>query len=77
MTVFDQIKQLLEHQAGVLPENIKLESDLIDDFGLDDLDLVEFIMHVETNFNVIISDETKLRTVEDFVNYVTNYQKTD
>ena len=47
MSVFDQIKQLLEHQAGVRPEDIKLESNLMDNFGLDDLDLTEFIMHVE------------------------------
>ncbi len=75
MSVFDQIKQLLEHQAGVRPEDIKLESNLMDNFGLDDLDLTEFIMHVEQNFGVIIPDGEKLLTVEDFVNYVTKHKK--
>jgi len=76
MSVFDRIKQLLEHQAGVRPEDIKLESKLIDDFGLDDLDVVEFVMIVEQNFGITIPDDgAKLLTVEDFVNYVTNHQK--
>ncbi len=70
MTVFDQIKQLLEHQAGVKPEDIKLESNLVDNLGLDDLDVVEFVMRVEQNFGISILDErVKLLTVEDFVNY--------
>jgi acyl carrier protein len=74
MTVFDQIKQLLEHQAGVRPEDIKLQSNLVDDFGLDDLDIAEFTMHLEQNFGIQIPDqEGKLRTVEDFVNYITNH----
>jgi acyl carrier protein len=76
MTVFDQIKQLLEHQAGVRPEDIKLQSNLYDDFGLDDLDIAEFTMHLEQNVGIEIPDqEGKLRTVEDFVNYITNHQK--
>jgi acyl carrier protein len=76
MSVFDQIKQILEDKAGVRPEDIKLESNLINDFGLDDLDAVEFVMQVEQHFGIIIPDDgAKLLTVEDFVNYVTNHKK--
>ena len=74
MTVFDQIKQIFEHQAGVKPEDIKLESNLVNDFGLDDLDITEITMVIEQNFGVIIPDGEKLNTVGDFVDFVTKHK---
>lgn len=75
MSVFNQIKQIFEHQAGVRAEDIKLESSLANDFGLDDLDTVEIVMQIEQSFGITIPDEEKLLTIGDFVNYVTKHKK--
>lgn len=76
MSVLDQIKQILQDLEGLRPEDIKLTHNLVADFGFDDLELVEFNVHIEEKFGIRIPDEeTNLHTVEDFVNYVTNHQK--
>lgn len=53
-------------------EDIKLESSLVDDLGLDSLDEVKFVMALEKEFGILILDEQaeKIKTVEDAVDIV-------
>ena len=64
---------LVAEQLAVKLEEVKLESNFIDDLGADSLDTVEFIMSLEDEFNVEISDEEaeKITTVGHVVNLVT------
>lgn len=56
---------LVSEQLGVKLEEVKLESNFIEDLGADSLDTVEFIMSLEDEFSVEISDEEaeKITTV--------------
>lgn len=51
---------------------IKLNSDIAEDLGADDLDFVEIIMNCESEFNVTIpeSDAATVHTVDDLINVV-------
>ncbi len=53
-------------------EDIKPESSLVDDLGLDSLDEVKFVMALEKEFGILILDEQagKIKTVEDAVGIV-------
>jgi len=68
----NKVFTLVSEQLGVKLEEVKLESHFIDDLGADSLDTVEFIMSLEDEFSVEISDEeaekiTKVSHVVDFV----------
>ena len=53
-------------------DTVKLNSDITEDLGADDLDFVEIIMNCETEFNVSIpeSDAANVHTVDDLINVV-------
>lgn len=55
-------------------QEISNESKFIDDLGADSLDVVEFMMALETEFDCAISDEDarKIVTVQDAVNAITS-----
>ena len=56
---------------------IKSESDIINDLGLDSLDIVELVMTLEEKWNIVADDEDikTLKTVADVVKYIENNAK--
>lgn len=72
MSIFDDLKPMIALLSVPPEEEIKLESDLIGDLGLDSLDLVELVMSSEEFFGVMISDEAleAIVTVQDAVTAV-------
>lgn len=52
-----KVKDIIIDVVGIEPEEINDDSNLTSDLGFDDLDTVEVIMKVETEFNISISDE--------------------
>lgn len=69
----NKVFALVSEQLAVKLEDVKLESNFIDDLGADSLDTVEFIMSLEDEFNVEITDEEaeKITTVGHVVKLVT------
>lgn len=69
----NKVFTLVAEQLSVKLEDVKLESRFIDDLGADSLDTVEFIMSLEDEFDVEISDEEaeKITTVGHVVALVT------
>ena len=77
MTTFEKVKKIVTEKLGVPEAEVTEEASFINDLGADSLDVVEFIMEVEKEFDIAISDEdaTKLATVGDAVKYIEAHQK--
>lgn len=72
MAVFDDVVDVVVEQLSVPKENVKMESNIIEDLGADSLDVVELVMALEEKFDVEIpdSDAEKLKTIADVVTFV-------
>ena len=68
-SVFGQVAGLICENFDRSEEEITLDSDFAADFGCDSLDQVEFMMAVEEQFGITVSDEDaeKIRTVRQAV----------
>jgi len=75
--MFERIKKVVVEQLDVPEEQVTLEASFVDDLGADSLDIVELVMALEDEFDISISDEDaeKIVTVNDAVQYVTEYLK--
>ena len=74
--VKDKVIGIVSEQLNIPKEDIKLESAFIADLKADSLDLVELVMEFEDEFGVQIpeSDQDKIQSVGDAVNYITEKQ---
>ncbi len=72
MDIFERIRSMLAEQLDLEEDKITLESNILDDFEADSLDVVDMIMSLEDEFGVEIPDEDveNLHTVGDVVRYV-------
>ena len=70
--VFERIREYLADQLDVDPDKITPDSDIVEDFGADSLDVVDMITTLTDEFGVDISDEEieNFHTVGDVVQYV-------
>lgn len=77
MDIFEKVKDLIVENLGVNPEAITLEASFVEDLGADSLDVVEFVMALEQEFDLEIPDEDaeKIATVGDAVDYITERAK--
>ena len=73
--VLDKMKDILVEQLECNPEDITMESLLVDDLGADSLDAIDSVMSVEDTFKVEVPDEIieKIETVGDIVNYIEDH----
>lgn len=67
-----RIKKVIMEKLDVSEEILKPDASFIDDLGADSIDIVEFIMDLETEFDIEIPDEEaeKLTTVQDVIDYL-------
>ncbi len=74
--MLDKVREIIVEQLGVEVEQIKLESNFIDDLGADSLDTVELIMSFEEEFGIEIpdTDAEKIKTVKDVVDYIESHK---
>jgi acyl carrier protein len=72
METFEKIRALLAEQLDIEPDKITMESDIMNDFEADSLDIVDMVMTLEDEFGIEVPDEAieNLRTVGDVVQYV-------
>lgn len=70
--VFEKVKEIIVNQLGVDADEITLNSAFIEDLGADSLDIVEFIMALESEFDIEIPEEEaeNVSTVGDVVDYI-------
>lgn len=74
MSVYNRLVPLIVERFGTLEEDITMDSKFKEELGADSLDVVEFIMEIEDNFEIEVSDEEaeKMETVSDVVKYIEN-----
>ncbi len=77
MSTFEKVKALIVQKLGVDEAQVTESSSFSNDLGADSLDVVEFVMAVETEFKIQIPDEeaAKLLTVGDAVKYIDAHTK--
>lgn len=70
--VLDKIKELLADQLEVEVDEITPETNVIDDLGADSLDIAEFIVNIEDEYGIVISEDElqDIVTVGSFADFV-------
>lgn len=73
--VFEKIKEIVVDQLGVNEEDVKLETNFMEDLGADSLDLFQVVMDLEDAFNVKVENVENIKTVGDAVKYIESVVK--
>ena len=68
--IFERIKEIVVDQLGVNDEDVKLETNFVEDLDADSLDLFQVIMEIEDAFNVKVEDVENIKTVADAVSFI-------
>ena len=70
--IYDKLCDFLSSQLGIEPSEIRPESKVIDDLGADSLDLVEMLTEMESEYDIIITDERarELSTVGEIAEFL-------
>jgi len=76
MSIQQQLFELCHKSFKVPLDKINLDSSFVDDLGLDSLDLVEFALSVEDEFNINVPDKeiSDIRTIGDVVKLIEKHQ---
>lgn len=74
--IFDRVREIISSQLDVEEDSITMDSDILEDFGADSLDLVDLVMSFEDEFGVEVPDDEveKFHTVGDVVKYLEENQ---
>ena len=72
--VFEKVREILCEQLDCDPDDITLDTNIIEDLNVDSLDLVDFVMSLEDEFDKEIPDEDLegIKTIGDIVSYIEN-----
>ena len=70
--VFEKVREILCDQLDLEEDNVMMDSDIIEDFEADSLDVVDLVMSLEDEFSIEIPDEQieNVKTVGDIVHYI-------
>lgn len=70
--VFERIREIICEQLDLEEDDVTLDSNIMEDFEADSLDLVDLVMSLEDEFNMEVPDDQieNFRTVGDVVRYI-------
>jgi acyl carrier protein len=70
--VFEKVRAIICEQFGVDEDRVKMDSNLIGDFGADSLDVIDLAMSIEDEFDIEVPDDDikKIVTVGDIVRFI-------
>ncbi|MGL4394347.1 MAG: acyl carrier protein [Brevinema sp.] len=69
---FNKVKELIVDKLNVNSADVTEDASFVEDLGADSLDIVDFVMALEDEFGIDISDEDaqKIKTVRDAVDFI-------
>lgn len=75
--ILEKVKKVIVDQLGVEEDEIKIESKLVEDLGVDSLEIFEIVMSLEEEFEIQIPNEDieDIKTVGEVVAYIEKKQK--
>ena len=75
--MFDEIKKILAEEFSIDEEKITPEAELVNDLGINSLELADLVFICEDKFGVTIEEEDirALLTVGDVANYLSDKTK--
>ena len=70
--MFETLKSILVEELQLDPDEIKLDSELANDLGINSIELADLVMLCEDKFGIEINDDDirKFTTVGDVVEYL-------
>ncbi len=70
--MFEQLKEILVDEMQIKEELIKPEAELINDLGMNSIELSELVLACEEKFDIQVDEEIAKNfvTVQDVVNYM-------
>lgn len=70
--IFEKVREIVAEQLGISEDEIKLETNFVDDLGADSLDVFQIIMGIEEEFDIEIPNEAaeSIATVGDAVEQI-------
>jgi len=73
--VFNRVRSIIADQLGVNEDTITPQTDLVEDLGVDSLDIVEIALALEEEYGIeemTEEDMAGIKTVDDLVNQLQN-----
>ena len=70
--VFERIREIIYDQLDLEEDKVTMDSDIMEDFEADSLDVVDLVMSIEDEFGLEVPDDQieNFRTVGDVVRYI-------
>ena len=70
--VFERIREIICDQLDLDEDKVTMDSDIMEDFEADSLDVVDLVMSIEDEFGLEVPDDQieNFRTVGDVVRYI-------
>ena len=70
--VFERIREIICDQLDLEEDKVTMDSDIMEDFEADSLDVVDLVMSSEDEFGLEVPDDQieNFRTVGDVVRYI-------
>ena len=72
MTTFEKLKKIISEQLYVDESKITKDSDIVEDFEADSIEMVDIVMDIEDEFGVEIPDDAMetMHRIGDVVEYI-------
>ena len=70
--VFERVREIICDQLDLEEDKVTMDSDIMEDFEADSLDVVDLVMSIEDEFGLEVPDDQieNFRTVGDVVRYI-------
>ena len=70
--VFERIREIICDQLDLEEDKVTMDSDIMEDFEADSLDVVDLVMSIEDEFGLEVPDDQieNFRTVGDVVRFI-------